>query len=157
MHVAAWRGMKSLEGDRARQPWGMMALGLALLMVCACAPSEPSIRVEGAWVRPTLDRAAAYMTIFNDGGADDALVGAKTEAAASVSLHRTVQQGEMMGMEPVPRLETPAGDSVELKPLGLHLMLMDTKETLEPGQKLRIILEFETSGEIAVEAEVRRQ
>jgi len=134
-----------------------LALGLALMAVWACQPSQPRIRVEGAWVRITVDRGAAYMVITNDGGADDVLVGASSPVAGSVSLHQTVMKEEgVMGMEPVPRLKLPAGGRVELKPLSYHLMMTDLKEDLTPGQKVRIVLHFEKSGDVGVEAEVRR-
>jgi len=102
-----------------------------------------------------MEQATAYMVIHNDGQAADTLIGARSEAAGSVTLHRSVMTGEMMGMEPVPRLEVPAGGRIELQPGGLHLMLTDLKQKLTSGQKVRITLQFERSGEVGVEAEVR--
>jgi hypothetical protein len=135
----------------------VVALGLVLLAVCACRPSEPRIRVENAWVRITLDKGAAYMVIINDGKANDALVGASSPVAGSVALHKTVTKAEgVMGMEPVSRLEVPAGGRVELKPLVMHLMMMELQGNLTAGQKVPITLQFEKSGEIEVEAEVRQ-
>lgn len=134
----------------------VLLFGLVLLASLACQTAEPRIRVEDAWVRVTVDQGAGYMLIFNDGGAEDALVGASSEVAGSVSLHRTVMKEDVMSMEPVPRLEVPAGGQVELKPLDLHLMIMELKENLEPGQKVQITLQFEKAGEVEVEAEVRQ-
>lgn len=134
-----------------------LAFGLALLAVCACQPSQPRIRVEDARVRVTVDRGASYMVIVNEGKAADVLVGASSPVAGSMSLHKTVTKEEgVMGMEPVPRLEVPAGERVELKPLGYHLMMTELKQDLTPGQKVKIVLQFEKSGQVKVEAEVRK-
>lgn len=76
-------------------------------------------------------------------------------AAGSVELHRTVMEGEIMKMEPVPHLVVPAGGKVELKPLGLHLMLRELRGELMAGQKIELIFQFEKSGEVKVEAEVK--
>jgi len=127
------------------------------LAVWACQSAQPRIRVEDPWVRITVDRGAAYMVIFNDGKASDFLIGASSPVAGSVGLHQTVMNEEgMMGMEPVSRLEVPAGGRVELKPLSYHLMMTDLRQDLAPGQKVRIVLQFEKSGQVEVEAEVRQ-
>lgn len=131
---------------------------LFLLSACGpAAPVGPRIRVEEAWVRPSplMEQAAAYMVIHNQGGTADTLTGAHSEAAGSVELHRSVMAGEVMRMEPVPRLEVPARGRVELQPGGLHFMVTDLKQNLTAGQKVRFILQFEKSGEMVVEAEVR--
>jgi copper(I)-binding protein len=61
----------------------------------------------------------------------------------------------MMGMRPIARLEIPAGGSVELKPGGYHVMLIDLNQELKAGDKIEITLKFEKAGEIKVTAEVR--
>lgn len=131
--------------------------GLMLLVLCACRSGAPQIRVEDAWVRITLDRGAAYMVIVNEGQVADVLVGAESPVAGSLSLHKTVmKEGGVVGMEPVSRLEVPAGARVELKPLSLHLMMTEVQGNLVPGQKVLITLQFEKFGQVEVEAEVRQ-
>jgi copper(I)-binding protein len=62
----------------------------------------------------------------------------------------------MSGMHPVPRLEIPAGATVELKPGGYHLMLMEVADgAIEVGKTVTLELTFEKSGKITVQAEVR--
>jgi copper(I)-binding protein len=100
---------------------------------------------------------AAYMVLRNDGEAPDALIGATTEVAGMVELHETVKVGDMMHMKPVSRIEVPAKGKVELKPGGLHLMLMHMREGLPIGRKIRLILKFEKLGEVPIDAEARKQ
>jgi hypothetical protein len=58
-------------------------------------------------------------------------------------------------MEPVSRLEVPAGGQVKLEPLSYHIMVMELQEGIEYGQMVPLVLEFEKSGEMTIEAEVR--
>ena len=61
-----------------------------------------------------------------------------------------------MRMVPVPRIEVHAGGPTELKPGGLHLMLVGLKRDLNPGDTITVRLRFETSSEITVTTEVRK-
>jgi periplasmic copper chaperone A len=128
---------------------------------------------------------AGYLVIRNDGSAADALVGASSPIAKTVEMHRTVDMssavpspacsgatggmaspacsngtggsgsGGMLGMVPVSRIDVPAGGSVELKPGGYHLMMLDPAAGLTVGQTVDITLRFEKAGTITVKAEVR--
>ena len=44
-----------------------------------------------------------------------------------------------------------------LKPGGLHVMLINLKQELVPGKKITLTLNFEISGPITIEAEIREQ
>lgn len=61
----------------------------------------------------------------------------------------------MMTMRQVPSIEVPADGSVELKPGGLHIMLLDVKKTLAVGDTIEVTLTFENAGEVTATAEVR--
>jgi copper(I)-binding protein len=63
--------------------------------------------------------------------------------------------GGMMTMRQVPSIEVPADGSVELKPGGLHIMLLDVKKTLAVGDTIEVTLTFENAGEVTATAEVR--
>jgi periplasmic copper chaperone A len=56
---------------------------------------------------------------------------------------------------PVERVALPAGQSVELKPGGLHVMLINLTGPIEPGSTIEITLDFETAPDLTVTAEVR--
>jgi copper(I)-binding protein len=136
-------------------------LGLMWLLVqCgAAAPSgSPGLKVMDAWARQSPAAAgngAVYMKLVNDGGADDILLGVKSDVAEVAELHETKMDGGMMKMSPVPNIKIPAGGSVSLEPGGLHVMLINLKQPLEPGQKVKLTLTFGKAAPIIVEAEVR--
>jgi len=142
------------------------------------------IEVSGAWARtsPMIEGAgAAYMVIKNTGSDADALIGASSPAAKTTEVHETyvVEEspaasmdggmespaasmeggmgsgGTMMGMRPIPRLDIPAGGSVELKPGSYHIMLIELVAPLKAGDKIDITLTFEKAGEIKVTADVK--
>lgn len=143
--LAACSGSASPAGSASPSPAGSPSGG---------------ITVTGAWVRnsPAVAGAiAGYLVIRNDGPAADALVGASSPIAKTVELHRTMamSSGGMMGMVPVSRIDIPAGGSVELKPGGYHLMMLDPSAGLTVGQTVDITLQFEHAGTITVKAEVR--
>ena len=63
--------------------------------------------------------------------------------------------GGMVGMQPIERLEIPAGATVELKPGSYHIMLIGLKQELKAGETIEITLTFEKAGDVKVTAEVR--
>ena len=99
---------------------------------------------------------AVYFTLVNEGNAPDALVGARSDVAMTAGLHETQMEGDVMRMVPVPRIEVQAGGRTALKPGGLHVMLVDLKQDLNPGDTVTLILRFEKSPEITVAVEVRQ-
>jgi copper(I)-binding protein len=95
------------------------------------------------------------MTLINTGSAARVLIGASSPDYGEVSLHQTRIRNGMSEMTPV--------GSVELKPLipvrfaegGYHLMLMQPKRSLQPGDRVLITLRFARGPPIEVPFEVR--
>jgi copper(I)-binding protein len=63
----------------------------------------------------------------------------------------------MMGMREIPSIEIPAGGAVELRPGGLHVMVLDLVEELTPGTVFDLTLEFEDADPVTVAVEVREE
>jgi copper(I)-binding protein len=61
----------------------------------------------------------------------------------------------MMSMREVAQIALPAGETVELVPGGLHVMLFDLVEDLVPGDTFELTLDFEQADSLTVTAEVR--
>lgn len=138
-----------------------LVFSLALLLGACAGGGEQGITVKDVWARqsPTADgNSAAYMIIGNGGQKADALIGVSTDVAAMAELHEMAMENEVMKMRPVAgqRIEIPAGGSVELKPGGLHVMLMGLNQMLEPGKSFKLTLKFEKAGDQTVTVEVRK-
>jgi len=145
----------------------VLALGLLLItLIAGCAPSAapaPAISVESAWGRPSMDMVtsgAFYMVIKNSGNAPDRLLSGTSPACGSIEVHEMVMKSDgSMGMNLLDKpLEIPAGDEVELKSGGMHIMCIMKKDAeFAAGANVNLTLVFETSGEITVPVEIREQ
>jgi copper(I)-binding protein len=120
-----------------------------LLAAAACAlfalPALAQTTVKDAWVRGTVAQqkaTGAFMTITATGGGT--LVSATSPAAGVVEIHEMTMDGTTMKMRALPKgLDLPAGKTVELKPGGFHIMLMDLKAPLKAGESVDISMVVE--------------
>jgi copper(I)-binding protein len=134
-------------------------LAAACIALSVHAESSP-VAVSDAWVRATTPQqkaTGAFMKL--ESKAPATLVGASSPAASLVEVHEMRTENGVMQMRAVPRLPLPAGQTVALKPGGYHIMLIDLKAPLSPGQKVPLTLVIETEGKarqnVTVDAEVR--
>ncbi len=109
--------------------------------------AETGVRVEKARARLTPAQVGAvYLSLVNDTGREDRLLGAESTTAARVELHEVIAQGEVLQMHPRPEgFVLPAGGRVELKPGGKHLMLYSVQAS--PGN-IPLTLHFEKAGTV---------
>lgn len=98
---------------------------------------------------------AGFGRVSNPCGDAVTVVGARSDAFADVSLHETRIVDGVSRMRAVPRLPVPAGGSVELRPGGLHLMLMRPHAPLKAGDSVDVVLELEGGATRVVRFEVR--
>ena len=140
-------------------------LGLLLVLILAgCTPAAaPTLSIEGAWGKPSMDFPTAgglYMVIKNTGSAPDKLVSGKSPACGAIEVHEMVKKTDgTMGMNLVDKpVEIAANGQIELKSGSLHIMcIMKKDEQFKPGSKIDVTLVFEKSGEKTFGAEIRAQ
>lgn len=139
---------------------------VALACVATPALAQPAgagVSVDGAWARHAVKlkggdftgTGAVYAALVNRGGKSDALVAAATDAADAVEIHETYQDAGLSKMRQVQGVEVPAGKTVELKPGGYHIMLINLTRDLKPGQTIELTLVFRNAGKIPVTAQIR--
>lgn len=140
---------------------------LAVLAVClasvvpgrAQTTPRPTIEIAHAFARATATTAktgAAYFTIVNTGTSDDRLVAASSPIAERSEPHNTIDDNGVMKMRPLADIEVRAGERVELKPGGMHLMLTGLKAPLRIGQSFPLTLNFEKAGTVSVMVAVEK-
>lgn len=140
----------------------LLAAALTALTAAATAAfaHDAAISVESAWTRataPSAKNGGAYMTIRNTGPADDRLVAAASPAATRAELHAHTMTDGVMRMRPVADgVAVPAGGAAELKPGGLHVMLLGLTAPLAEGATIPVTLTFEHAGAITVEVPVMK-
>jgi periplasmic copper chaperone A len=104
------------------------------------------VAVRDAWVRGTLPgqtATGAYMALT--ASADGVVVSVSSPLARIAEIHRMVLEDNVMKMRAVPGLKLPAGRTVEMKPGGYHLMLMDLTRALREGESVPVILTVESA------------
>ncbi|NTV09729.1 MAG: copper chaperone PCu(A)C [Zoogloea sp.] len=133
---------------------------LAALLCCAGSAWSADLEVKEPWVRGTVQAqkaTGAFMQLSSKQGVT--VVGASSPVAGVVEIHEMSMADNMMKMRAVPRLEVPAGKTVELKPGSYHVMLMDLKQELKSGDIVPISLTVLGKGgkqeQVDVKAEVR--
>ena len=177
--VIIFRLVYTLEGDLVKRlPVFVMIIVTSVLAACATdGTTGGSIEVRDAWARAAtaLDMhgqatmgtpvsgsmqgmgtvTAAYLVIHNNNAIPDRLLRVESNVAETVELHQSEMSGEVMTMRPINSIEVPAKGEAELKPGGMHMMLIGLNRDLKPGDKITLLLVFENAGKINVEAEVR--
>jgi copper(I)-binding protein len=98
---------------------------------------------------------AVYVLIENRGPEPDTLLAATSDAAGTVELHETRQEGGVMRMRPLATVDLPPGGRLEMKPGGVHIMLLGLTRDLHVGDTVTVRLRFEKAGERVLEAPVR--
>ena len=114
-------------------------LAAALLSANAWA----QVKIEQAWTRATVQgqkATGAFMKITASQPLQ--LVAVSSPAAGVAEIHEMKMEGNVMKMRALPALDLPAGQAVELKPGGHHLMLMDLKAPLAPNSSVSLTLTF---------------
>jgi periplasmic copper chaperone A len=155
---------------------GLIAMaGLGLIgPACAGHMEHPqhTIQIDSAWARRTppmaqqeqgshggsalnFDNSAVYVTISNHGSEADALISATTSIATAAELHATIEKDGKMVMQPRSTFDVPAGGKLEMRPGSYHIMLLEVKQALKPGDMVPVTLTFQKAGEMSVEAPVR--
>ena len=124
------------------------------------AVTAGTLTITQPWSRATpggAKVAAGYVRIANKGREPDRLIGATSPLAGRIEIHETSEEGGVARMRPVDKggVEIKPGATVEFKPGGYHLMLLDLKEPLKEGQTVKGTLVFEKDGAVPVEYAVR--
>ena len=136
-----------------------------LLMVCAGAASAAGaapacVTVQQGWARlppnPAMPMTAGYGVIHNGCAKAVAITGASSTTFGDVSLHETTLVDGVSRMRAIERLPLAPGARAELKPGGLHLMLMRGTGALKEGQVVPLELQLEGGGEASATLTVRK-
>ncbi|RJK94370.1 copper chaperone PCu(A)C [Paracoccus aestuarii] len=119
--------------------------------------TQGNITVSAAWSRATIGTerpAVFYVTIRNDGGSDERLVGIETPVADMPMLHESVMENGAARMSHVDQIVIAPIDAVSLEPGGYHGMLMDLQTELVEGTTFPVTLLFEKSGPVTIDTAV---
>lgn len=130
----------------------------SVMSVPVQAEAAACVRFSDGWIRfPAMAHmAGGFGRIDNTCKAQVAVTSVRSAAFADVSLHETTLVDGVSRMREVERLPVAAGQHAELKPGGLHLMLMDGKAPLQEGQRVPVVLGLSDGTEVHGELVVRK-
>jgi len=152
-----------------------------IVLSLSCAKEDVRLSVEKAWSLPvSVDQmviasdastetqhahgihgqsnGVVYLKINNPTQTADTLLSISTDICDIIEMHETKITDDVMQME---RLEgglpIPSKSTVEFKPRGLHIMLINLSQSLKNGEAFPITLNFKNAGKIEVTSHVRTQ
>lgn len=121
------------------------AVAIVLLgMTAGCAAgtaAQSCLQLKDGWVRaplPGQDMTAGYGRLHNRCTVAVAIGALSSAQAHAVELHRTELVDGISTMRPAGNLQLSAGESVDLVPGGLHLMLHGLHEDVANGKPLEL-------------------
>ena len=102
------------------------------------------VTISDPWARATVTgqkATGAFMILTAKQSSK--LVAASSPVAGVTEVHQMKMDKDVMRMSAVQALDLPAGQAVELKPGGYHVMLMDLKQPLTDKSTIPMTLTFE--------------
>lgn len=127
----------------------------ALRATPAVAAGGP--RASGAWIAeapPAARHNAAYLVLRN-GPRADTLVAVETPVAEVAEIHEMRQDKGILRMRREATVALAPNAELRLQPGGRHIMLINMKRALKPGERVPLTLRFRKAGALVIEAEVR--
>lgn len=119
-------------------------IAAALSLIAISLPVRADVKVEEAWVRATVPHQKVTGAFMRLTASEDArLVAAGSPVAGTVEIHEMAMDKDVMKMRPVAGVQLPAGRAVELKPGAHHVMLLDLRQPLQPGDTVPLVLTVE--------------
>jgi periplasmic copper chaperone A len=149
----------------------ILALSAVILIQGFAFPQQPDkyrsgpaksikskVTVQNAWIRPATkgSNSAMYFEIQNNEEKPDTVTGVKSKLADIVELHESYKmQNDKMGMRPIKFIAIQPKSKTELKPGGLHVMLLDLVKDFKKGDLFEAIILLKHAGKIKVNAMVQ--
>ena len=133
----------------------LLLSGAALLFAVA---ARAEISVENPYVRampPGQTVTGAFMLLKNTADEKRAVVRAESSVAGIVELHTHINEDGVMKMRQIPQIDIDAQSTTELKPGGLHVMLIDVPNQLNEGDQVDIKLVFDDGTDQLIQAPVK--
>jgi copper(I)-binding protein len=120
------------------------------------AKGKADVAVVKAWGKPAMGKmGAAFLTLENKGQGNAILISAESPVAKRVEFHTHIMDAGIARMRPIGQVVVPAGQTVEMKSGGLHVMLFDLKQPLPAGQSFPLILKFHDGKTLQTDVQVQ--
>jgi copper(I)-binding protein len=114
---------------------------LAVLLLLPLA-ALAQVKVEDPWVRATVPAQTATGAFMRLSASSNLrLVDARSPVAGRVEIHDSqTDRNGIVRMRAISGMDLPAGGTVEFRPGGYHIMLMDLKRQMKVGDEVPLTL-----------------
>lgn len=132
---------------------------LALSLLASASLYAQALHIEDPYVRavpPGAPATAAFMGLHNPSNQDLAIIDASSPVAEVVELHTHTDVEGVMQMRRIDKIVIPADGTTELKPGGLHLMLIGLQQPLSLDSQVEVTLTLDDGSLIELSMPVRR-
>lgn len=121
-----------------------LILASLLALSATAALAQVQVEVKDPWVRATVQQQKTTGAFMQLSARQDArLVEVRSPAAATVEIHEMSMANNVMKMRSVAGMDLPAGQAVDLKPGGYHIMLINLKQQIKDGDLVPLTLVVE--------------
>lgn len=128
------------------------------LFLVSTTHAADTLTIENAWspeAPPVAKVMAGYMKIYNPGDSDIKIKSAESKLFKRVEIHLTEMKNGMMRMIKQDYLNIKAKGYVELKPGGLHMMLINNLKPIKAGSNIDLTLSLDNGETIDLELLVK--
>ena len=146
----------------------MMKKAMAAILIAAATAAGAaahdfktgSVSIGHPWAKAAPAAApvvGGYLKLTNEGTAEDRFVGGTSPDAERVEVHESSTTDGVARMRPLKEgIVLKPGETVELKPGGIHLMLVRPMRQFKEGEMIPVTLEFEKAGQLEVQFKVQK-
>ena len=103
------------------------------------------------------DVAGVFMSIKNSSNKSVSLVSGSSKVDQSFEIHTINDENGVKSMSQIDKIEIKPQKLVELKPGGLHLMLIGLKNPFKVGQEIEITLNFDNTTPMTLKIPVKQR
>lgn len=132
---------------------------LVLFIFTSLSQAADNLLVTDAWIKnlsSVVPVRAGYMSLSNKGNRDLIIISVESENFSSIETHTSVEKNGMINMRQIDTLSIRAGETLHLKPGGVHLMMMKPLTDLSPGDQVAVTLIFNDESKQTVLMEIRK-
>ena len=132
---------------------------LLLLSTSLLAQSSKQVEILEPYARAVTagqKNSAVFMQLSNSSNQERKIVSASSNVSKVVELHTHINDSGVMRMRRIDEIAIPAMGTTELKPGGLHIMLIDLHGALNEGEKVELEIEFADGSKSEIIAPIQK-
>lgn len=122
------------------------------------ADNSDALAVRDPWARPALagDNGGAFFIVDNGKNEPVALLSASGDVAATIEVHLSTMEGDVMKMEKQEKVEVAPNSQLEFKPGSYHIMLINLNRELKVGDTFTLDLAFDNGESLPIIVTVKQ-